>query len=308
MHVHERQARHDRGREGRRAERRAGLRLHGRRRPLADQLQPRRRLRRDTRPTRARSRTSMPGNGYSLSRDRAERVGPDRVRRATTEARCRTSTSRPGRSSPAPSRTGSAAASWPSRTRPPTTRRTSRSRPAAASRRPASASTTTPTGRCRTRARSWTSHPARVTRSRRPCPPAGTRPRATCDDGSPVSNIDVAAGETVTCTFSNRKRGSLVVVEDAVPNDAQDFSFTTGGGLSPASLRPRRRLRRRHSSNTRTFADLVPGSGYSVSQSTPAGWDLDSATCDDGSPRLEHLRRRRARPSHARSCTTATAA
>ena len=59
---------------------------------------------------------------------------------------------------------------------------------------------------------------------------------ATCGDGSPVSNIDVAPGETVTCTFANRKRGQIVVVKDAQPNDAQDFSFTAGGGLSPASF------------------------------------------------------------------------
>jgi hypothetical protein len=30
---------------------------------------------------------------------------------------------------------------------------------------------------------------------------------ATCDDGSPVTNIDVAVGETVTCTFNDRARG-----------------------------------------------------------------------------------------------------
>jgi agmatine/peptidylarginine deiminase len=106
---------------------------------------------------------------------------------------------------------------------------------------------------------------------------------ATCDDGSSVSDIDVSVGETVTCTFANRKRGTLVVVEDAVPNDAQDFSFTAGGGLSPASFDldddSDGTL-----SNTHTFDDVVPGSGYSVAQTTPGGWDLDSATCDDGSP------------------------
>src|SRR5204862_1102110 len=42
---------------------------------------------------------------------------------------------------------------------------------------------------------------------------------ATCDDGSPVSNIDVAPGETVTCTFTNRKRGKVVIVKDAQPDD-----------------------------------------------------------------------------------------
>ena len=66
---------------------------------------------------------------------------------------------------------------------------------------------------------------------------------ATCDDGSPVSNIAVSAGETVTCTFTNHKRGQVVVVKDATPDDPQDFSFTAGGGLSPASFQPRRRRR-----------------------------------------------------------------
>ena len=59
---------------------------------------------------------------------------------------------------------------------------------------------------------------------------------ATCDDGSPVSNISLAAGEHVTCTFANNQHGSIVVVENSTPNDPQDFDFTAGGGLSPASF------------------------------------------------------------------------
>ncbi len=59
---------------------------------------------------------------------------------------------------------------------------------------------------------------------------------ATCDDGSPVGNIEVDAGEEVSCTFTDQKRGRVVVVVDAVPNDAQDFSFTAGGGLTPTSF------------------------------------------------------------------------
>ncbi|MGH2978826.1 MAG: prealbumin-like fold domain-containing protein, partial [Solirubrobacterales bacterium] len=106
---------------------------------------------------------------------------------------------------------------------------------------------------------------------------------ATCDDGSPASNIDVAPAEIVTCTFSNRKRGRIFVVKDAVPNDAQDFSFTAGGGLTPASFSldddSDGTL-----SNTRTFNDVVPGSSYSLSETVPGGWDQESATCDDGSP------------------------
>ncbi len=106
---------------------------------------------------------------------------------------------------------------------------------------------------------------------------------ATCDDGSPVSNINVAAGETVTCTFTNRKRGQIVVTHDAVPDDAQDFSFTAGGGLSPASFSLDDDLDPTLA-NTRTFNDVPVGSGYSIAESVPAGWDLASATCNDGSP------------------------
>ena len=103
--------------------------------------------------------------------------------------------------------------------------------------------------------------------------PAGwDQTSATCDDGSPVSNIDVAAGENVTCTFTNRKRGSVVVVEDSSPNDPQDFSFTAGGGLSPASF-PLDDDADGTLSNTRTFDDVPAGGGYSVAadRAQPAG-------------------------------------
>ena len=114
--------------------------------------------------------------------------------------------------------------------------------------------------------------------------PAGwNQASATCDDGSPVSNINLAAGEHVTCTFANEQRGTIVVVENSTPNDAQDFEFTAGGGLSPASFQldddSNPTL-----SNTRTFADVNPGGGYSLSETVPSGWDQITATCDDGSP------------------------
>jgi hypothetical protein len=74
-----------------------------------------------------------------------------------------------------------------------------------------------------------------------------------------------------------------VVVKDSVPNDPQNFSFTAGGGLAPANF---------HLdddadgtlSNTQVFNDVEPGSGYSISESVPAGWYQGQAVCDDGSP------------------------
>jgi hypothetical protein len=46
-----------------------------------------------------------------------------------------------------------------------------------------------------------------------------------CDHGNTTGGISIASGELVTCTFTNLKRGRLVVRKDAQPNDAQDFDF-----------------------------------------------------------------------------------
>ena len=125
--------------------------------------------------------------------------------------------------------------------------------------------------------------PAAIRSARPACRPAGRSASATCDDGSPVSNINVAPGEVVTCTFTNQKRGEIVIVKDATPDDPQDFSFTAGGGLAPASFSLDDDADGTLS-NTRTFSNVAPGSGYSVSETVPSGWDQTSATCNDGSP------------------------
>ena len=115
-------------------------------------------------------------------------------------------------------------------------------------------------------------------------PSGWTQASATCSDGSPITNIDVSAGENVTCTFTNDKQATLVVIKDAQPDDPQDFSFTTGGGLSPTSFQldddgdDSNAL-----ASSRTFTNLTPGSGYSVSEAPQPGWD-GTATCSDGSP------------------------
>src|SRR5205085_1488244 len=105
---------------------------------------------------------------------------------------------------------------------------------------------------------------------------------ASCDDGNALSHIEIAPGETVTCTFTNRKRGKVVVVESSAPNDPQSFDFTAAGGLSPTSFSLDDNADPTLS-NTQTFNNVVPGSGYSLSESVPSGWDLTSSTCDDGS-------------------------
>jgi hypothetical protein len=70
-------------------------------------------------------------------------------------------------------------------------------------------------------------------------PPGWQLTSATCNDGSPVNNIDVAPGETVTCTFTNTLRtAQFVVKKDFIPNSGASVSVSLGctsGQVSPAS-------------------------------------------------------------------------
>ena len=281
--------------QGRHSRRPAGLRLHGRRRPAA---------RRASRSTTTRTATLSNTRTFS---ERAGRAAATRSRRPcprgwdqtardlqTTAARSRTSTSRAGENVTCTftnrKRGQIVVVKDAHARRPAGLRLHGRRRPAA---RRASSSTTTPNGDAvehadvRERGAGL-----RLLARRRPCRPAGTRPRATCNDGSPVSNIDVAAGETVTCTFANRKRGQIVVVKDAQPNDAQDFAFTAGGGLSPTSFSldddSDGTL-----SNTRTFANVAAGSRLLAGRDRAGGWDRRGADLQRRQPGREHRRGRR---------------
>ncbi|MGF2075991.1 hypothetical protein, partial [Enterococcus casseliflavus] len=78
-----------------------------------------------------------------------------------------------------------------------------------------------------------------------------------------VATVNVEAGETVTCTYTNTKRGSIVIVKDAVPNDAQDFAYTASGGLAtPFSLDDDSDGTL---SNTQTYSSVTPGS-YTITE------------------------------------------
>ena len=104
---------------------------------------------------------------------------------------------------------------------------------------------------------------------------------AVCDDGSPVSAIVLSAGETVTCTFTNVKRGRVVIDEVTIPSgDSQVFSFSfTGGPDAVSQSFGLTDVAAPHDSG------LVRAGTYAASQqSAGSGWDLSSAVCDDGSP------------------------
>ena len=217
-----------------------------------------------TLPTAARSTDVVPGSGYSLSQSAAEPAGTSTPPRVTTAARCRTSTSAAGETVTCTftnQQQGSIVVVKDAQPeRPPGLLLHRGRRPLA---RRASSSTTTPTARCRTPALRGVSATA-ATRSPRRCRPAGSSSSATCDDGSPVSNIDVAPGENVTCTFTNRKRGADRGRQGREPE--RPAGLLVHGRRRPVAPRASRSTTtpNRTLSNTRTFANVAPGSGYSI--------------------------------------------
>lgn len=101
----------------------------------------------------------------------------------------------------------------------------------------------------------------------------------TCSDGSPANKIDVSAGETVTCTFVNKQRGTLVIRKVTVPSpDRTDssFAFTTDNTLPLNNFS----LKNGESS---TFDNLEPRSGYRVRELAAADWRLANGSCSNGS-------------------------
>src|SRR5206468_894353 len=79
----------------------------------------------------------------------------------------------------------------------------------------------------------------------------------------------VAAGENVTCTYTNTQRGSITVKKVTDPTSATDkFAFTgdlagsigNGEQVGPKSV--------------------APGS-YSTTETVPSGWDLTKILCSD---------------------------
>jgi hypothetical protein len=103
---------------------------------------------------------------------------------------------------------------------------------------------------------------------------------ATCDDGSAVGAVNVAPGEIVTCTFTNIKRGEIVIDETTLPQGhAQGFPFELTGG--PDGTQQSFSLTDAAAPHA---SGLLRSGTFAVAQTpVPSGWDLTSATCDDGS-------------------------
>ncbi|HEU4828537.1 MAG TPA: hypothetical protein VFT04_05030 [Gemmatimonadales bacterium] len=97
------------------------------------------------------------------------------------------------------------------------------------------------------------------------------------DAGDAGVTVGLAAGEDVVCTFTNTANGSITIVKDAAPNDAQDFDFDATGAGVPADIDldddadpglP----------SSETFSNLAPGS-RTFTETAVTGWDLTNIQC-----------------------------
>ena len=105
-----------------------------------------------------------------------------------------------------------------------------------------------------------------------------------CTDNDSLPNVAtgsvpiiVAAGETVTCTFTNSKQGAttgkIIIKKTTAPETGTDFAFTDNipGSSNSFSL---------DHDGSKEFSDIAPGT-YSVTETAKDGWTLTSILCDD---------------------------
>ncbi|HRD65941.1 MAG TPA: IPTL-CTERM sorting domain-containing protein [Candidatus Competibacter sp.] len=99
---------------------------------------------------------------------------------------------------------------------------------------------------------------------------------AQCSNGNKPDAVTLAAGQTVTCTFTNARKGTLVIRANTKNGDATfDFASRT---LPQAAFA----LTTINGAASTQFNDLSNLKIYDITQTAPAGWVLLSATCDNG--------------------------
>ncbi len=100
----------------------------------------------------------------------------------------------------------------------------------------------------------------------------------TLDQGK--AEVTIKPGDNVTCTYTNKPKGELIVKKETDPNGS-DKSFTfTPTGWNGGSTFPLK------DGEQKASGKVLPGD-YSVAETVPTGWDLSSIDCDAGNPRLD---------------------
>ncbi|WP_457666669.1 prealbumin-like fold domain-containing protein [Thiolapillus sp.] len=105
-------------------------------------------------------------------------------------------------------------------------------------------------------------------------PSGWTLDSATCDNGSTLPNLQLAAGEDVTCTFTNTKLGEIQIKKATHPANGTGFGFTDDIE-APNSFHLNDR-------GTKVFINVQPGI-YKVSEDDPSasGFELSGLSCAD---------------------------
>ena len=98
----------------------------------------------------------------------------------------------------------------------------------------------------------------------------------TWDTVDTINGIDLVPGQSVTCTFTNQAIGTVMLVKNTVGGDGS-FDFVTDVPGLGTNIQT-------SGGSGMTSASDVPAGTYSIVETVPAGWALESATCDDGSP------------------------
>ena len=99
---------------------------------------------------------------------------------------------------------------------------------------------------------------------------------STITENGRTVTIDLEPLDVVTCTYTNRQRGSIIVEKQTDPADSSEsFGFSAGAPLDPATFSLT-------DDGTRTNANLAAGT-YTVSEDAKTGWDMTSIVCDDDS-------------------------
>jgi hypothetical protein len=109
-------------------------------------------------------------------------------------------------------------------------------------------------------------------------PSVGVTPTIDAANRKVTFTIDDPA-DVLDCTYSNRARGTIIVKK--VADAAGSFDFTSGT-LPSTAFTLTTTAAGEAGSDSQTFSNLVPGT-FDVAETVPTGWNLTSATCDDGS-------------------------
>lgn len=89
--------------------------------------------------------------------------------------------------------------------------------------------------------------------------------------GTRTATIDLDSGESITCVFTNTRRGTITIIKNTSGNDA---TFGFSGSLGAFNLTTS------GATASQTFANQTPGI-YTVTEAVSPGWTLTGLVCAD---------------------------